>query len=257
MDLRESQKGCVSRHPWELARAEALRAIAGCYVVPYDGAGTLDIGCGDGFIIDSLCAGRGGNIDAVDINLTPEQIKALSSERPGVSFHNTYQALAGNKYGLITMFDVLEHVEDDGALLRDTVTRFAAPGGSLFCTVPAFQDLYCSHDVFLRHYRRYNISRLRGVLEGAGLRVIGSGYLFGLLLPVRALGVATERLFGAADKDPGIGHWRHGRLFTTAVKAVLDADNRLLIQLSRAGITLPGLTVWALCETPGPPTQRS
>jgi len=157
--------------------------------------------------------------------------------------------LSENGYELITMFDVLEHVMDDVLFVQETISRFATPGALFFCTVPAFQALFSSHDTFLKHHRRYSLPGLEQILERAGLKVVRSGYLFGLLLPVRAVAVMVENLFGAADKDPGIGHWRHGRFLTLMIASIMDVDNFLLLWLSRMGIKIPGLTVWAVCET--------
>ncbi len=249
MDLRETQHAIANRHPWELARVKALRTIAETYGVLLPGATVLDLGCGDGFLIEALCPGAAAAIDAVDIHLSAEQLAAFSKERPRLKFHNSYQSLAGKAYGLVTMFDVLEHVEDDVAFLRETMARFAAPGARFFCTVPAFQPLFSSHDIFLKHHRRYSLRSFEQVLGRAGLRVVSSGYLFGLLLPVRGLTVLAEKLLGVADNAPGIGHWRYGRFLTKGIKVLLDTDNLLLLWLGRMGISVPGLTVWAVCET--------
>lgn len=248
MDLREATTTTVNRHPWELARVTALSEIALAYGILSPGVRVLDLGCGDGFLIETLCPALTGPIDALDIHLTAEQLATFAAERPRLAFHNSYQHLASKAYGLITLFDVLEHVDRDADFLRETITRFAAPGARIFCTVPAFHSLFSAHDTFLKHHRRYSLLDLRQLLEGSGLRVIASGYLFGLLLPVRVLTVLAEKLLPAGDAVQGIGHWRQGRLITTLVKAMLELDNRLLIWLTKQGITLPGLTAWALCE---------
>lgn len=248
MDLRETYHSTGSRHPWELSRIRALRAIALVHGVFRPDLKVLDLGCGDGFIIDQLCADSGAIIDAVDIHLTADQVRAFGTTRCGVNFYNDYKLLAGNSYGLLTMFDVLEHVLDDVGFLRDIMARFFQPGALFFCTVPSFQTLFCAHDHFLGHHRRYTRSGLHQVLGSAGFRVRASGYLFASLLPARALMACAEKFFGAAEQEPGIGQWRGGRLMTSAITRVLDADNSLLIWLSRMGITVPGLTVWGLCD---------
>jgi len=251
MDLRETiQHALANRHPWELARAEALRAIADSYGVLLPGMKILDLGCGDGFLIDALCPGSTATIDAVDIHLSADQLAAFTRERPRLKFHNSDQSLLEHSYGLITMFDVLEHVEDEVGFLRQTMERFAAPEARFFCTVPSFQSLFSAHDLFLKHHRRYNLHDFEQALSRAGLRVIGSGYLFGLLLPIRGLAVLVEKFFRAAETKPGVGHWRHGRFLTALVKTLLGADNRLLLWLGKMGIRVPGLTVWAVCEMP-------
>lgn len=250
MDLRESHQLAVNRHPWELARIRALRKIAlPCWRLA-PGLNVLDLGCGDGFLIDALCPASTDTIDAVDIHLTDEQLSSFAKERPRLRFHNAYHSLSANAYGLVTMFDVLEHIEDDTLFLQETIARFASPGAIFFCTVPAFQRLFSSHDTFLQHHRRYSLAELTALLNRAGLKVISSGYLFALLLPVRAAAVLAEKLFGATDRAPGIGHWPHGTLLTSILTAILAADNLMMQILGTIGIKLPGLTAWAICQTP-------
>lgn len=250
MDLRETHHSTGNRHPWELSRIKALRAIACTFDIFRPGVKILDLGCGDGFIIDELSSESAGSIDAVDINLTSEQVLGFAGKRPRVKFHNDYVSLPAKAYGLVTMFDVLEHVEDDDLFVRDIISRFSQSGADFFCTVPAFQSLFCAHDHFLGHHRRYSRGRLHQVLSRAGLSVIASGYLFASLLPVRAGMVVAEKVFGAGTKEPGIGQWRRGPFVTSAITSLLDLDNWTLLWLNKMGITIPGLTVWALCKAP-------
>ncbi len=251
MDLREGRPAAVDRHPWELARVAALRRIAARYrLLNGPDLRVLDIGCGDGFLIDALTEEAGATVDAIDSNLTPERRAELAALHPRLSFHAGYQEVAGRRYHLLTLFDVLEHLADDHAFLQETMAGFARPGGLLFCTVPAFPALFCGHDVFLRHHRRYHRPGLRRLLAQAGLRELGSGYLFGSLLPCRALETLRERLLGASHAPAGLGAWRHGPHLSQVIKRLLEYDNRLLLALNGLGVNLPGLTVWAVCQIP-------
>jgi hypothetical protein len=118
----------------------------------------------------------------------------------------------------------------------------------MLVTVPAFQGLFSEHDRFLRHCRRYNLPGLRKTLEAAGLTVVEDGYLFASLLPARLLGnVAEPRGFGT-PAPRGIGAWRGGALLTRALTTALRLDNAILLAARRFGITLPGLSAWAVCK---------
>src|SRR5206468_1043093 len=55
---------------------------------------------------------------------------------------------------LITMCDVLEHLENERAALRG-IGDALKPGGRLLVTVPALPRLWSGHDVVNHHYRRY------------------------------------------------------------------------------------------------------
>jgi SAM-dependent methyltransferase len=63
--------------------------------------------------------------------------------------------------------NVLEHIEDDRATLADMYSLLA-PGGRLVLLVPAFQRLYSSLDVHLRHFRRYEKDDLAQKIRDAG-----------------------------------------------------------------------------------------
>jgi hypothetical protein len=83
---------------------------------------------------------------------------------------------------LILMMDVLEHVDDDVALLRQYADPMPADSHILI-TVPAFQMLWSGHDVFLEHRRRYNTYMLNDTIKKAGLKIEKMRFFFGLLFP--------------------------------------------------------------------------
>lgn len=89
------------------------------------------------------------------------------------------------------MMDVLEHVDDDLALLSDYVGKVPSGSGFLI-TVPAFSFLWSAHDDFLEHKRRYTLNQLESVVKQAGLTVKQGNYCFSTVFPI----AATLRLAG-------------------------------------------------------------
>jgi SAM-dependent methyltransferase len=79
-------------------------------------------------------------------------------------------------------FDVIEHIEDDLAFLRE-VGGILRPGGRLYVTVPAFPFLWSQEDTDTGHYRRYTLRTIEAVLQKAGFAVEYSTYFFGCLPP--------------------------------------------------------------------------
>jgi hypothetical protein len=83
---------------------------------------------------------------------------------------------------VVTLLDVIEHVDDDHALLADLRAR-CRPGTTFVVTVPAGPRLWSPWDDALGHRRRYTRRGLRTVLEAAGCTVTESSYLFPELVP--------------------------------------------------------------------------
>jgi len=244
MDLSEIRNSSV-RHPWEIARAVAIeRILRTANVRPH---AVLDYGCGDGFTGERVLSATGAKqLLGFDIHLTDAQCKAYS--RAEVTYSNDWASVAHRSFDLCLLCDVIEHVEDDRALLgvaRERVTE----GGMLLITVPAFQVLFSNHDRALKHFRRYTVGQLERVIASAGLEVEASGYLFCSLLPARGATKLLEAVQSKAEQDDfGIGTWNRSRPVSTVVEAVLNWDNAALLSLASRGIKIPGGSAWALCK---------
>jgi len=248
MDLLET-RGATRRHPWEISRARAVeRIVRRRSVAPVKSI--LDWGCGDTytgrFLLDRLGA---ETLVGVDPHLSDADRVRFSEGDPRVRLFSRADELPAARFDLLLLCDVIEHVPDDAALVGPLVRDFLADGGRVVVTVPAFQSLFSAHDVALKHYRRYRRSELESVLERAGLTVQGSGYLFGALLPARAVGKVLSALKPPSDDAAvGAGGWRGGELATRLVTAALSFDNSVLLGLAERGVKPPGLSVWASCE---------
>jgi hypothetical protein len=100
----------------------------------------------------------------------------------------------------VGLFDVLEHVEDDRAFLRD-LHSVMKPSGRIYITVPAYQALWSLDDDQAGHYRRYSRKQLAALLERAGFTVEYLTHFFWLLpvpiLPFRTIPsrIGTRRSF--------------------------------------------------------------
>jgi SAM-dependent methyltransferase len=248
MDLLET-RGATRRHPWELSRARAVEQIVRRRV-SRPVKSILDWGCGDvytgRFLLDRLGA---ETLVGVDPHLTDVERARFADGDPRVRLFREAGELPDGGFDLLLLCDVIEHVPDEVALVEPLVRRFLADGGRVVVTVPAFQSLFSAHDVALKHYRRYRLSQLESVLERAGLAVLGSGYLFGALLPARAVGKLLSTVRPPSnDEAVGLGAWRGGELSSKLVTAVLSLDNSLLLGLAERGVKPPGLSVWASCE---------
>ncbi|MBA2623297.1 MAG: class I SAM-dependent methyltransferase, partial [Chthoniobacterales bacterium] len=82
----------------------------------------------------------------------------------------------------LTALDVLEHVEQDEAAIRE-FARVQKPGGIGVITVPALPALWSDWDVALHHFRRYRKQHLIRVLAQPGFRLEHCHYLNVAALP--------------------------------------------------------------------------
>jgi SAM-dependent methyltransferase len=95
--------------------------------------------------------------------------------------------LVRNKAGdfsLVTLLDVVEHVEDDLGFLKQ-VNEVIKPGGHVLVTVPAFMSLWSELDVLAMHYRRYDRKGIIRALEQTGFEIRYASY-WNMMLTVPA-----------------------------------------------------------------------
>ena len=87
---------------------------------------------------------------------------------------------------LVLLMDVLEHVDNDVALLEAYDVK-VPHGTRVLITVPAFMFLWSGHDEFLVHKRRYTLTQLEKSVRNAALRVKHVTYRFALVFPIAAI----------------------------------------------------------------------
>jgi hypothetical protein len=81
------------------------------------------------------------------------------------------------RIAILLLLDVLEHIEDPAAFLRQHVANFPACT-HFVVTLPARQELYSNYDRFYGHYLRYDITTLRDLSQRAGLLLREHRYFF-------------------------------------------------------------------------------
>lgn len=245
MDLSEARSASGQRHPWEIARVRALGAILRRHGIRAQSI--LDVGCGDGYIGESLRAMLGARLlVGVDVHLPPDACGVAPLPDHVIERHASHDAIGDRRFDLVLALDVIEHVDDDRALLADVIRPHLAAGGVALVSVPAFQSLFSDHDRALHHYRRYNTAQLRSVLLATGLETLDAGYMFASLLLPRAMALAGERM-GFRRGQKGIGPWRGPASLTQWLAATLTLDARVSLAAGSLGLRIPGLTAWSLC----------
>jgi hypothetical protein len=139
-----------------------------------------DIGAGSGMLGDRL-AGTHPHLMYRFDELSPALDAALV-DRWGADRRVAHEETIGTDT-VAAMLDVIEHIEDDVAALREWHARMEI-GTRLVVTVPALQWAFSQWDRDLGHFRRYSRRTLRRSLESAGFVVHRSDYLFPEMLPL-------------------------------------------------------------------------
>jgi len=237
MDLTE-KTSCGNRHPWELSRTQRILNIIKKHTI----RNIADVGAGDRFFVSQLSSVTACTKYAVDTGYTEK-----SEFIDGVRCFNDISELP-EPIDAVMLMDVIEHIRDDGAFIKEILGKLSA-NALVVVTAPAFQLLFSSHDVFLRHYRRYGRKQLLAVLHSNKLSVERCHYFYASLFFARLIGLPLARKKTTSSQS-GIGSWRFGEnhVLTQAARIILNIDFTICAFLARFNIYLPGLSVLAVCR---------
>ncbi len=143
----------------------------------------LEVGAGNGIVAKAL-SGEGFDI----IALEPGESGVRNMQKRGLTqlICSTLED-ARLKDGMVpafALFDVLEHIEDDIAFLKQMKHKLVK-NGLIYLTVPAYNFLWSAEDDNSGHFRRYTKKLLNNRFTDTGFRIIYSSYFFSfLMLPI-------------------------------------------------------------------------
>ena len=136
----------------------------------------LEIGAGMGNLTRALARGRqryiAADIDTEHLSRLRTRLRHYLNVETcfcNLSESSDFESLAEAADTVICL-NVLEHIEDDLAGLRNIYTALS-PGGRAIVLVPCGQEIFGQLDVILGHYRRYSDSQLRSRFEAVGFQV--------------------------------------------------------------------------------------
>ena len=151
--------------------------IAGT-VRPFVGEDVLELGANVGSTTLSLIP-RASYCAADPNPLFVRELEKLRDTRPYLRAlqldpSQPFAALNGASFDTVICQNVLEHVADDAAVLRQCA-GLLNPGGRILLLVPHSPGLMGKIDEYLGHRRRYSADSVRKLAEIAGLRVAHLG----------------------------------------------------------------------------------
>lgn len=165
---------------WERARMEIVRQCMKGIMSRH--MNILEIGAGFGDMTSMLSSF--GSVKAIEPY--SDAVSYLQNSLKVEAYHGTFESFAETgRYDLVTCFDALEHIEDDGKALSKMEALLNDKGFPIL-TVPAYMFLWNRHDDINHHYRRYGRKELIGKLPRS-LVIRKASYFNTLLFPMAIL----------------------------------------------------------------------
>jgi len=198
----------------------------------------LDFGAGIGTFSDAI------PVDSQRMHCV--ETDPASRRRLDARGYNTHADLADVADASISYaftLNVLEHIEDDGAVARE-LYRVLRPGARLLVYVPAFPVLFTSMDRHVGHLRRYRLRGLRKLLHDAGFVVEKAAY-------ADCLGFPATLAYRLADGD--VPRPLNSSLVRLYDRFLFPVSRLLSIPLAR----IVGKNVYAVARRPAAATAGS
>ena len=191
-------------HWWYVGRRRIIQYLVEkiCTTLSNPNPSILDVGCGTGANLKMLV--EFGRTEGVDIS--PQAVdfcreRGLDSVKLGAIEQLPYDS---GSFDLVTALDVVEHLDDDVAGLRE-MRRVLRRDGRVLLFVPAFMFLWGVQDDVSNHRRRYTLPSLVTAVEAAGFSVDWSSYAnISFFFPVLVVRSVMRWLGLRADTEYGI-----------------------------------------------------
>ena len=193
----------------------------------------LEIGCGTGFVLSEV------RHRFPDLSLSGSEVfssgLALAEKRvPDVELFqmDARRIPFQDEFDVIGAFDVLEHIDDDEAVISQ-MWRAARRGGGVLITVPQHPFLWSRADDYAFHKRRYTRREIAARIEGAGLSIVRIASFVSLLFPLMLVSRMKQRT-ATTVYDPS-AEMRVGGLVNALLGLILRIEGVLIKQ----GLSFP------------------
>lgn len=224
---------------WCRTRNRVLRLMFERYADRNRPLEVLEIGCGTGNVLGALRAIPNLRLTGSEIYL--HGLRYARTRLPDVDFIqlDATDIPFQDRFDIVGAFDVLEHIADDGQVMRavhDSLRR----GGLFIVTVPQYQWMWSRLDEIVHHKRRYGRRELVDKLRAAGFEVVHVTSFVTTLFPAMAAMRLRHR-----GRPPVTASSDASAAFTTevdlpvVVNRICDWIMRIDETLLRAGVSLP------------------
>jgi ubiquinone/menaquinone biosynthesis C-methylase UbiE len=231
------------RHWWFKSRRDILIKLITDLAIKKESS-ILEIGCSGGALMAELVKMGYTNLTGIDIS---QSAIDLSRERGMVNvsvMDGANLEFKENSFDLLLASDVLEHIENEEAALREW-RRVLKPGGIIVIFVPAFNHLWSQHDVVNHHFRRYSMKRLTHVVEHSHFIIKRRSYWnFFLFSPTLLVRTIQNKFYRANSKSDNLQ--QTNKLVNFALTYLVKFENFLL----RFASYPVGVSLFIIAEKP-------
>ncbi|MBK8398732.1 MAG: methyltransferase [Leptospiraceae bacterium] len=158
----------------------------------------LDIGAGSGYFAKIILERTDAEF-AICIDTGYE--KDFEETYSGKKIYFKREVAENLNVDLVLLMDVIEHVSDDQQFLESWTKKINNEDALFIVTVPAFQFLFSTHDIFLEHFRRYNIFNLRRLMINCGMKIHLIFYFYGVLFFPIAIIRLFKKIFSVKNQE--------------------------------------------------------
>lgn len=163
----------------------------------------LEIGCGTGYVLSGIAeafpAAQLHGSEIFSAGLTFASARQPTTRFMQMDGRNIPFAA---EFDVIGAFDVLEHIEEDEAVLAQ-IRDALKPEGTLFLSVPQHKWLWSAVDETACHVRRYSARELHEKINAAGFEIVRSTSFVSSLLPAMYASRLLQKWKPSSQKDAG------------------------------------------------------
>lgn len=189
-----------TKHFWIRRRFQVMNSLAGGLI--RSSKCVAEIGCGNGLLQREIEDHYEKTVIGFDLNeLALKKNVSRLSQLYCYDIHQRNPELQ-EKFDLMLLFDVLEHIENESEFLESLKFHLAS-SGALLINVPAHQSLYSDYDHAAGHVRRYSARQLTEVADRNGFKLRAYTYWGAPMLPLLLLRktMRLDRSNGSAGFD--------------------------------------------------------
>jgi SAM-dependent methyltransferase len=219
---------------WFRSRNRLITWALGCYFPSF--RNLLEIGCGTGFVLSGIRDAFPG-VHLSGSELFCEGLLYAGERMPGVSLFqmDARRIPFREEFDVVGAFDVLEHIGEDLAVLKE-VFKAVRKGGGIMLTVPQHRWLWSPVDEASFHKRRYTRRELAGKVESAGFRIVRITPFFTLTFPLQVISRFRRRRQSPAGADFDLfEEFRIPPWMNNLLERVCSAERSILMR----GFSLP------------------